>query len=663
MLNSSNPMSQDRRFGAQLGTGILTVAILVPATVAAADSRQLTRLSLEELASLKVVTVSGRQEASAEVAGAVYVVTSEEIQATGALTLPDAMRLAPGLQASRIDADEWALAIRGFASRLSRSVLVVMDGRSLWTPLFAGVFWGTQDTLLEDVAQIEVGRGPGGAVYGANALNGVISITTKSARDTPGALLTLGGGSADRAAGLRYGGARGDSLHYRVYAKHALRDGTRPTSAAGYDDEWEMNQGGFRLDRRRGERDAFTVSGDLYRGSAGQPTTVATFTPPFSARLEGDASFRGQNVVGRWTHTFAGGGEITTQAYYDHARRHEPHYTEDRDNVDLEVRHRLQWGSRHQAIWGLDYRRSPGSFQAVPSIQIVPGERVDDIAGLFANDEVRFAGGRLRLTLGTKLEWNDYSGWNVQPSGRIGWLAGPHWFWGSATRALRTSSRVERDVVLYTSLSAAQPLFAKVMGSPDFEPESVVALEAGYKLRTARVVARVSAFHNDYRDLASNEPGTPFLEEGTPPEPVRTVVPVRITNGPGGTASGVEALAIFWPHESWRVQASYSFLEQGLDGPAGSGFKANSPRHQVWVASSVSPRPDLELSVVFRAVGAIPGHQVPAYQDLDARVAFRPRAGLELAASGSNLLHARRPEFGGGFEVERAGRLQATLRF
>ena len=651
------------RFVTLPGAGILTVATLLPGPAAAADSRQLTRLSLEELASVKVVTVSGRQEAAAEVAGSVYVVTSDEIRASGAVTLPDVMRLAPGLQASRIDADEWALAIRGFASRLSRSVLVVMDGRSLWTPLFAGVFWDAHDVLLEDVEQIEVARGPGGAVWGANALNGVISITTKSTRDTHGGLLTLGGGSADRGAGLRYGGQAGGDLHYRVYAKHAVRDGTRAASAAGYEDEWEMNQGGFRLDWQRGERDTVTASGDLYRGSSGQPTTVATFTPPFSARLAGDASFRGQNLMTRWTHTFTRAGEVATQVYYDHARRHEPHFTEDRDTVDVEVRHRMRWGSRHQAIWGLDYRRSPGSFEGVPSIQIVPGKRNDDIAGLFANDEVRLAGERLRLTLGTKLEWNDYSGWNVQPSGRIGWVAGRHGFWGSVTRALRTSSRVERDVVLYTSLSAAQPLFAKVVGSADFEPESVVALEAGYKLRTARLVAQVSAFHNDYRDLASNEAGTPFLERGPPPEPVRTVVPVRITNGPGGTASGAEALALFSPYESWRLQASYSFLKLGLDGPAGSGFKANSPRHQVWLASYMTPRPDLELSLVFRAVGAITGHQVPAYQDLDARLAFRPRPGLELAASGSNLLHGRRPEFGGGFEVERAGRLQATLRF
>jgi iron complex outermembrane receptor protein len=657
-------MNQQRRLLALPGACIVVGALSIPAVAAAdADSSRLTRLSIEELARVKVVTISGRPETAAEVPGAVYVVTDDDIRRTGALTLPDAMRLAPGLQASRIDADEWALAIRGFASRLSRSVQVMMDGRSVWTPLFAGVFWDAQDLLLEDVEQIEVSRGPGGPVYGANALNGVISIATKSARDTHGGLASLGGGTADWGAGLRYGGQQGEALHYRAYGKHAVRDGTRAATAAGYDDEWDMNQGGFRLDWRQGERDAFTASGDLYRGSSGQPTTVAVFTPPFSALLPGDASFRGRNLVTRWTHTFARAGEVATQVYYDHAGRHEPHFSEERDTVDFDVRHRLSWGGRHQTVWGLDFRRSHGRFLGVPSIQILPGTRRDDIAGLFANEEVRLAGGRVRLTAGTKLEWNDYSGWNVQPSGRLAWVRGRHVLWGSVSRGVRTSSRVERDVVLYSSLSAAQPLFAKAVGSPDFEPESVVAAEAGYKLQARRLVARVSAFHNDYRDLASNQQGAPFVERGTPPEPPRTVVPVRISNGPGGVASGLEALALFSALESWRVQASYSLLELSLDGPAGVGFKANSPRHQLWVASYFSPRPDLDLDLVFRAVGAVPAHQVPAYRDLDARLAFRPRGNLELAAAGSNLLHRRRPEFGGGFEVERSGRLQATLRF
>ena len=627
------------------------------------DSSRLTRLSIEELANLQVVTVTGRSEATGQAAGAVHVVTSEDIRLSGSATLPDALRLAPGLQASRIDADEWAVAVRGFASRLSRSVLVTIDGRSVWTPLFAGVFWDAHDTLLPDVDQIEVSRGPGGAVYGANALNGVISVTTRDSKDTQGGFASIGGGNAERLAALRWGGRLGSATTYRAYGKYDRRDGTRPTTAAGYDDESDMMQGGFRLDWRNGARDSLTASGDLYEGSAGQPITVATFVPPFSEALVGDAAFRGRNLVTRWRRSLPSAGELTVQAYYDHTTRHEPHYAEWRDTVDLDARHRVQWGGRHDAVWGVSYRASHGRFEGVPAVRILPEGRTDDIASVFANDEARLVGGRLRLTLGTKLEWNDYAGWNVQPSARAAWIAGRHTVWASATRSVRTPSRLERDVVFYTSLSATQPLFAKATGSPDLVPESVAAFEAGYKAHYRRLIVSASAFHNAYRDLASNEAGPPAVEAGGPGEPPRLVVPVRITNGDGGQASGVEGSLLFSPTDWFRTQASYSFLRLGLDGPGSAAFKSNSPRHQIWVASSVAPWSDLDVSVVFRAVSEIAGHAVPGFSELDARVAYRPWPQLEVAAYGANLLAPQHTEFGGGFQVERAGRLSATLRF
>jgi iron complex outermembrane receptor protein len=657
-----------RSFASRAAVGAALGCLLSAGTTAARadtveDASRLTRLSVEELANLRVVTVTGRSEATGRAAGAVHVVTSEDIRLSGATTLPDALRLAPGLQASRIDADEWAVAVRGFASRLSRSVLVTIDGRSVWTPLFAGVFWDAHDTLLPDVDQIEVSRGPGGAVYGANALNGVVSVTTRDSKDTLGGLASFGAGNAERLAALRWGGQLGSSTTYRAYGKYDRRDGTRPTTPAGYDDEWDMTQGGFRVDWRHGARDTVTASGDLYEGSAGQPITVATFVPPFSQALAGDAAFRGRNLVTRWRRSLPSAGELTVQAYYDHTTRHEPHYAEWRDTVDLDARHRLQWGGRHDAVWGLSYRASHGRFEGVPAVRILPEGRTDDIASVFANDETRLLGDRLRCTLGTKLEWNDYAGWNVQPSARVAWLAGRHTVWASATRSVRTASRLERDVVFYTSLSATQPLFAKATGSPDLEPESVAAFELGYKAHYRRLIVSASAFHNDYRDLAGNETGPPAVEPGGAGEPPRLVVPVRITNRGTGKASGAEASLLFSPTDRFRTQASYSFLRLELGGPGSASFRSNSPRHQLWVASSVAPRPGLDVSLTFRAVSGIAGHAVPAFRELDARVAYRPWPQLELAASGANLLAPRHAEFGGGFDVERAGRLQATLRF
>ncbi len=624
------------------------------------DPAQLVRMSIEELAGLQVVSVTRRPESNLEAPGAVHVVTSEDIRRTGSLTIPDALRLAPGLQASRIDADEWALAIRGFASRLSRSVLVVMDGRSVWSPLFAGTFWDAQDTVLEDIAQVEVSRGPGGAVYGANALNGVISITTKSARDTHGGLLLLGGGTEDAQGNLRWGGVLGKDLHYRVFGKYAERDGTKATTPAGYDDRWDMALGGFRLDWSRKDRDTFTLLGDAYDGSSNQPAAVASFTPPYSRPVVGDAAFRGRSVLGRWQRTLTRGA-VTAQAYFDHTTRNEAYYGEGRDTVDLDVQHHFEWGGRNDFVWGATYRRSAGDFQGQPTLRIDPAQRTDDIGGLFVNDELRLAGDRVRVTFGTKFEWNDYSGWNAQPSGRLAYLLKGHTFWASATRALRTSSRVERDILVYTSLSPTQPLFARTSGSSDFEPESVVALEAGYKLHLSRLILTASAFRNRYYDLAFNEVGPLAPELG--PDGPRAIVPVRITNGPGGSADGFEAKALVSATKAWRLQASYSFLELGLDGEPGKAFKSNSPRHQFWVASYLTPVEPLDVDLVFRAVGAIAGHNVPSFTDLDARVAWRARPSLELAVAGSNLLSPSHAEFGGGFAVERSGRLQATLRF
>jgi iron complex outermembrane receptor protein len=626
------------------------------------DPRQLTRLSIEELANLKVVTVSRRIEGNMLAPGSVHLVTTEDIRRTGSISIPDALRTSPGVQASRIDGDEWALAIRGFASRLSRSVLAMVDGRSVWTPLFAGVFWDVQDTLLEDVEQMEVSRGPGGAVYGANALNGVINVTTKSAEETQGGLVSLSAGTADRIAGLRWGGAKGENTHYRVFGKYSLRDGTKATSATGYEDEWKLGLGGFRLDSAWGEKNTITVLGNLHNGRSFQPASVTSFTPPYSSIVTGDAEFRGHNLLGRIRRQRPK-SSITVQTYYDHTMRNEPSYEEERDTFDLDIQHQFQWRERHSLIWGAAARRSTGVFLGPPTLQLIPSKRSDDVVGFFANDEVGLFANRLRLSVGTKVEWNDYSGWNAQPGGRVAWLQGRQILWGSWVRALRTSSRIERDVRIYSSLSPSLPLFARAQGSPDFKPESVVAIEAGYKLRTTRVLLTAAVFRNAYRDLGTNVTGAPFVESGSGSEPARTVIPVRITNGPEGRASGFEGKLLFKATRTWRLQGSYSLLNLSLLGEAGKTFKSNSPQHQFWLTSFLTPAEQIDVDLVFRRVGAIEGHQIKSFSDLDARVAYRVRPSAEVSVAGSNLLHATRPEFGGGFAVERSVRFQATLHF
>lgn len=321
-------------------------------------------------------------------------------------------------------------------------------------------------------------------------------------------------------------------------------------------------------------------------------------------------------------------------------------------------------------MWGVNARNSRGTFHGVPTLRIEPESRRDDIAGLFAQDEVRALDGRLRLTAGAKAEWNDYAGWHVEPSARAALvLSARHNLWAAYAHGVRTTSRVERDIVLYSSLDPTRPLFARVTGSDAFLSERVISYEAGYKARFgSRLYVDVAGFHNAYDDLSSNEAGAPVVEAGTPPEPPRVVIPVTIANLQEGSASGVETAATFSVRSRWRIQAAHSFLRVNQTPKPGStdrneGFEGNSPRHQVWAASYLTLGDDLDLDLTARHVGEIETHRVAAYSDLDARVAYRPRPRLELAVVGQNLLHRRHAEFGGGFLIDRAVRARATLEW
>jgi iron complex outermembrane receptor protein len=646
--------------------GPLGALVLTAATAGAVENGDLTRLSIDELASLQVVTVSRRPEARIDAPGPIHVITEEDIHRSGTTTIADALRLSPGVQTSRIDADEWALTVRGFASRLSRSVLVTLDGRSLWTPLFAGVFWNQHDTSMLDLDRIEVNRGPNGALFGANAFNGIISIISKSADQTHGGLANLGLGSAEQTGTLRYGGEARPGLHYRAWGQYRRRDGTTAITPT-YDDEWRLGTGGFRMDFLR-DSTTVTFQGDAFDGSAGTRIAITSLTPPFSSVVDGDADVNGGNLLARWRRTLSGGNAISVQGYYDRTSRSEPHYRETRDTFDLEGQHRFAWGARQDIVWGVSMRNSRGRFDGVPTLRMEPAERTDDIAGLFVQDEVRMIGGRLRVTGGAKVEWNDYTGWHLQPSVRAGFAIHPrHNVWASVAQAERTTSRVERDIVSYVALPAPGA-FARVSGSDLFRSETTVSYEAGYKARIAGVFVDVAGFHSAYDDLATNEQGTPFAEAGIGPEPPRIVVPVIFANGQEGSASGVETSATMAVRPGWRLQAAHSFLRVNQTTKPGStdrneGFEGNSPRHQLWAASYLTLGADYDFDLVLRRVGEIPGHKVPAFAELDGRLAYRPRRGLELAVIGQNLLHRRHPEFGGGFEVDRALRARATVEW
>ncbi|HJQ84694.1 MAG TPA: TonB-dependent receptor [Candidatus Binatia bacterium] len=621
----------------------------------------LTELSLEELMDTEVTSVSRKPERRAEAADAVYVITNEEIRRSGARTLADALRLAPGVQVARIDANKWAVGVRGFASRLARSVLVLMDGRSVYTPLFAGTYWEVQDTLLDDVDRIEIIRGPGGTLWGANAFNGVINIITKSARETKGGYTLAGGGTEERAfGGVRYGGQVGNDFHYRGYAKGFDRDAGFERGGPDYDG-WRMGQSGFRTDWDAGRNEALTVQGDVYAGTAGQRATIATFREPFSRTLIDDADLSGANTLARWTRVFGPRSDLSLQAYYDTTSRREPTFREVRNTGDLDFQHRYRLAWWQEIVWGAGYRLSADRTEGVPGIRFRPEDRTLNLFSAFLQDEVTLVPRRLRVTVGSKFEHNDFSGFEVQPSGRILWTPEDrHTVWGSASRAVRTPSRIEHDLELTAAPISRPPFlaFPRLLGSEDFDAEKVVDYQIGYRVRPlTRLFLDVVGFYNRYDDLLSIRMEPPFTEArpGVP----HALVPFVIDNGLHGESYGAEIAADTSLTDWWRLNAAYSYLNITLHHDAGVADRSQevaagaSPHNLATVRSLMNLPSRFQLDVIVRYVDNLPAQAIGGYVDFDVRVARRFGRALELSLVGQNLAHAHHREFAGGTEVER----------
>ena len=509
---------------------------------------------------------------------AVFVITQQDIRRSGATTLAEALRLAPGVQISRINSNQWAIGARGFASRLSRSVLVLIDGRSVYTPLFAGTYWEVQDVLLEDIDRIEVIRGPGGTLWGANAVNGVINIITKTAGipAAPSSRPAAGTRSAG-SAGARWGGALGAHTDVRVYAKYFDRDGGRRTDGPPFDD-WRMAQGGFRLDGERGPS-TFTLQGDIYDGHAGQRATLGFYTPPFSRTVDEDADLGGGNLRAHWRRALRAGSDFSVLAYYDRTRRDEPGLDETRNTADLDLQYSRQEG-RHALLSGVGYRFSRGMTGGVPTIVFHPPVRTDDIFSAFVQDRIELAADRLSLTVGAKLERNDYSGLELQPSARLWFGLRPHQsVWAAVSRAVRTPSRVDRDLDLTVALDASRPLFTRVLGSPDFHSERAIVYEAGYRAQRAeRFLFEAALFYNDYTNLLSVGAGPALRGDrrkrdagGRAPPHRQRHLRSRRGGGAGRRRARDRRLAPAWlvlaaPHEPGRASGQPRHDDGGVHG-------------------------------------------------------------------------------------------------
>jgi iron complex outermembrane receptor protein len=618
----------------------------------------LNRLSLEELGNVEITTVSKDPQPVQKTPAAAYVITRNDIQRSGARSLPEALRLAPGVEVARIDADHWSVAVRGFAGQFSKSLLVLIDGRSVYTPLFSGVYWDAQNVMLEDVDRIEVIRGPGGTIWGANAVNGVINIITKSAKQTNGVLSTLGGGNVEQGVGsIRYGQTSQKGFSYRLYSLGAIR-GPEFHSDGDNFDQWRMGQVGFRTDWAHGAKDSYTVQGDLYRGQSGESLLLATYSPLAEVTERDKADFSGGNLLARWQHKMGEGSDVQIQTYFDRTNRQDLEAGETRNTFDVDyIQHQRTYGEQ-ELTWGLGARVSPDNvIQTSPAVNFLPNRETNSIYSGFAQYELPVLQNQLKFIVGSKFEHTSFSGYDYQPSVRMLWSpTQKQSAWLAVTRAVRTPSRQDQDVQFNILVQASPPpaIFFDIVGNPKFKPEQLIAYEGGYRIRLNRsLYLDWTAFFNVYKGLAGYGPISLAITDNPPPLDILFVLPYA--NVIEGRSVGTEMTPAWDVTRWWQLRGAYSFLHLKLTDRPGftdvgnllSTYLGSSPTHVANVQSILSLPGHFEFNQTYRYTSQLPEYLVHPYNTLDARLARSVGEGLDFAVVGQNLLRPSHPEFGG----------------
>jgi iron complex outermembrane recepter protein len=620
------------------------------AATAAADNAassigELKQLNVEDLMNVQVTSVARHPERLIEAASAIQVITQEDIRRSGATSIPEALRLADNLQVAQKNSHDWAISSRGFNTALANKLLVMIDGRTVYTPLYSGVFWDVQDYVLADIERIEVISGPGGTLWGANAVNGVINIITKGAKDTQGLYAQAGGGSRPQDfADLRYGGALSPDTQFRIYGKYFDRGSEVLANGDSASDSWRQGRGGFRVDSDASTIDKLTLQGDVYGGHEDEQTG-------------GTSDTSGENVLGRWSRRISDTSDLGLQSYIDRTHTSNPAaaliinglefagpgiFKDDLTTYDVDFQHRFRVGTANSVVWGWGFRYSHDVVNNAPSLAFLPPTLDRDLYSIFAQDEIALRSD-LSLTLGSKLERNNYTGFEVEPNVRLSWiLNSKEALWGAVSRAVRTPSRIDQDFS-----EAAPPHFVILEGGSDFKSESVVAYELGYRVQLDRQLsASVSSFFNHYDDIRSTTI-TPT-----------TLLPFFFANGLEGDTYGIEFTSNYQVTDTWSLHAGYTLLKEHLHVKPGQVDindalnETADPQHQFSLRSSLNLPRHIEFDTALRWVdtlhnnnGAVVG-TVPSYFEMDSHLAWHASDRLEFALVGQNLLHNRHPEYG-----------------
>ena len=611
-------------------------------------------LSLEQLINLTVTSVSKKETDLFASPAAIYVITQDDIRRSGMTTLPELLRQVPGMDVARINGNEWAVSSRGFNNAFGNKMLVLIDGRSVYSPSSAGVFWNVQDVVLEDVDRIEAIRGPGATLWGANAVNGVINIITKSAKDTQGGLVSTAVGTEEQpTTTVRYGGQAATNLFYRAYVKYFNREGLVTAAGAHAPDDWNALRGGFRLDWEPADENKFTLQGDAYDSDAGKPLSISSLTPPYFHTANVVDHNNGGNLLGRWTHIFSDTSEIALQAYYNHVREDLGPSVNFDDTCDVDLQHHFALGDRNDITWGAGYRDTTTKDTSTFGATWGHDRHRLQLFNVFAQDDFTLVRDRLHFVAGSKIERNNLTGLEFEPNARLLWTpTSRQTVWAAVSRAVRTPSFVEEDARF--NVAAAPGVLVTIFGNPSVESEKLTAYELGYRIEPLKQLSfDLSAYYNVYDHLIDLQGNPPRFEAS--PAPPHLLISQTWQDKERGDVCGAELSAQWQVTEHWRLVGSYTWLHINLTPDALA--ESQSPQQQFQIRSYLDLPHHIELSGAVYYVNPITVEQdggtvsIPSCFRLDLGIGWHPIPSLEIGIWGQNLLDDRHGEFSSPMSV------------
>ena len=687
-LGAAAPESLRINIPAFAWRGILTracVALLVALSLTISARAQnppedLSKLSVEDLMNVEVTSVSKKEQKASQTAAAIFVITQEDIRRSGANNIPDLLRMVPGVNVAQINSNIWAISVRGFNGEFSNKLLVMLDGRIVYLPTFSGVFWDVLDVPLEDIERIEVIRGPGGATWGANAVDGVINIITSKASQTRGGMVVAGAGNLDQGFGTaQYGGTAGASTDYRVFLKYFNQYHLPGLQSPNGGDGWHLLRGGFRMDSKLSPKDDLSVTGDIYSERVGDlDGEVTSFASPVLQPTYDQSNTTGAYVQADWTHRQSERSDTSLQVSFDRYRRNDA-LRETRNTVDVDFAHHFRWGSRQDVVWGAGYRYSSSTTDGDLFFSLKPPDLNTQLFSAFVQDEVALIPDRLSLIAGAKIEHNYFTGFGLMPTLRGTWALREHQMvWAAISTALRTPSEIDTASQLTVNgfvPPSGPPVVIRIVGNPAFQNETEIAYEAGYRTQLYdRLSLDLTAYYNSYNQLQTSEPEAAFLE--TDPAPAHIVMPLEYKNLMRGETHGVEAFANWKISSRWTLTPAVAFEEIHLrldptsqDTSSVAVGEGSSPRQWARVGSHVELIHGLAWDFSANFVGRLENPAVASYTRIDSQLIWRIREHLSGSLVGQNLAQDHHIEFlntaGTGFTtyMKRSGYVKLTWRF